>query len=235
MKNLFLTVEGQTEEDFALKLLQPHLTAFDVFLWPPRFTGPHGRRHGRIPQGGMFNTFRHALEDMRRWLKENHSQDARFSMMVDLYHLPRDFPGHDQGMAHADCYEQAAVLEAAIAAELGDARFIPYLQVHEFESLVLSEPAQFADWFEDRRHAIAALTEECQPFDTPERIDHGQHYHPKARIQRHFEDYDENVHGPLLTHAIGLSTLRARCRHFGRWLTRLEQLDQGSAWEMATR
>jgi len=50
-----------------------------------------------------------------------------------------------------------------------------------------------------------------------------------------FEDYDENVHGPLLTHAIGLSTLRARCRHFGQWLTRLEQLDQGSAWEMVTR
>ena len=88
MKNLYLTVEGQTEEDFALKLLQPHLTAFGVFVWPPRFTGPHGRRRGRIPQGGMFHTFRHALEDMRRWLKENHSADARFSMMVDLYHLP---------------------------------------------------------------------------------------------------------------------------------------------------
>jgi Domain of unknown function (DUF4276) len=229
MKNLYLTVEGQTEEDFALKLLHPHLTAFNVFLWPPRFTGPHGRRHGRIPQGGMFNTFRHALEDMRRWLKENHSADARFSMMVDIYHLPHDFPGYDQAMALADCFQQAAALETTLATELADPRFIPYLQVHEFEALVLSVPAQFADWFEDRQHALAGLAAECQPFETPERIDHGQHYHPKARIKRHFEDYDENVHGPLLAHAIGLPTIRQRCPHFDQWFTRLEQLDAAGA------
>ena len=78
MKNLYLTVEGQTEETFARDLLEPHLAAFNVFLWPPRFTGPHGRRHGRVPRGGMFNTFHHALEDMRRWLKEIRSPDVPF-------------------------------------------------------------------------------------------------------------------------------------------------------------
>jgi hypothetical protein len=67
---------------------------------------------------------------------------------------------------------------------------------------------------------------ECEAFDTPERIDHGQHHHPKARIQRHFDDYDENVHGPLLAYAIGLPILRRQCPHFGQWLTRLEWLDQ---------
>jgi hypothetical protein len=229
MKNLYLTVEGQTEEEFALKLLQPHLAAFDVFLWPPRFTGPHGRGHGRIPQGGMFHSFRHALEDMRRWLRENHSVDARFSMMVDLYHLPHDFPGYAGAMAAADCYQQAEALEAALGSDLSDGRFIPYLQVHEFEALVLSAPRQFGDWFEDRVHSLNALATECEPFDSPERMDQGQHSHPKARIQRHFEDYDENVHGPLLAHAIGLPTLRERCPHFGMWLTKLERLDQREA------
>ena len=136
MKNLYLTVEGQTEETFARDLLQPYLAGFNVFLWPPRFTGPHGRRHGRIPRGGMFNRFAHALEDMRRWLKENQSADARFSMMVDLYHLPPDFPGYAEAMTQADCYQQVDSLEATIAAELSDPRFIPYLQLHEFEALV---------------------------------------------------------------------------------------------------
>jgi len=227
MKSLYLTVEGQTEEAFARELLQPQLSAFNVFLWPPRFTGPHGRRHGRIPRGGMFHTFQHTLADMRRWLKENQSPDARFSMMVDLYHLPHDFPGYANGMAQADCYRQADLLEAAIGEELGDPRFIPYLQVHEFEALALSEPSHFADWFEGRLRALAALAAECQPYDTPERIDHGQHSHPKARIKKHFEDYDEDLHGPLITYTIGLPRLRERCPHFNHWLTRLEQLDQG--------
>jgi len=106
---------------------------------------------------------------MRRWLKENQSPDARFSMMVDLYHLPHDFPGYANGMAQADCYQQAELLEAAIGEELGDPRFIPYLQVHEFEALALSDPSHFADWFEGRLRALAALAAECQPYDTPER------------------------------------------------------------------
>ncbi len=150
-------------------------------------------------------------------------------MMVDLYHLPRDFPGYAEAMAQADCYRQVVLLEAALAAELTDPRFLPYLQVHEFEALVLSVPGRFADWFEDRQHALANLAAECQPYDTPERIDHGQHRHPKARIKNHFGDYDEDIHGPLLAYAIGLPALRERCPHFGQWLTRLEQLNQGGA------
>ncbi len=150
-------------------------------------------------------------------------------MMVDLYHIPHDFPGYAEAMAHADCYRQVEILETAIAAERSDARFIAYLQVHEFEALVLSDPGKFADWFGDRQPALAGLTAECQPYDTPERIDHGPHSHPKARIEKHFADYDENIHGPLLAYAIGLPALWARCPHFDRWLARLEQLDHQSA------
>src|SRR5437588_10278161 len=82
MKRLYLTVEGQTEAAFATKVLTPHLAAFNVFLYPPRFTGLHRRRRGRIPQGGLLNTFGHALADMQSWLKEDRSADARFTMMV---------------------------------------------------------------------------------------------------------------------------------------------------------
>lgn len=57
MKRLYLTVEGQTEEQFAMTLLRPHLANFSVFMYPPRFTGPHGRRGGRIPRGGLLHTF----------------------------------------------------------------------------------------------------------------------------------------------------------------------------------
>lgn len=71
MKRLYLTVEGQTEAGFATKILTPHLAAFNVVLHPPRFTGLHRRRRGRVPQGGLLNTFRHALADMRTWLKED--------------------------------------------------------------------------------------------------------------------------------------------------------------------
>jgi len=229
MKRLYLTVEGQTEAAFASGVLTPHLINFNVFLFPPRFTGLHRRRRGRIPQGGLLHTFGHALADMRTWLKEDPSSDARFSMMVDLYSLPNDFPRYAAGMAQPTGGEQANALQQSLVAEVGDARFIPYLQVHEYESLVLVDPRRIASIYDATHARIEALCQECSAYASPEEINHGRHSHPKYRIQQRIPDYDENVAGPLLAEDIGLPTLRVRCPHFGEWLTRLEQLDAGGA------
>jgi hypothetical protein len=225
MKRLYLTVEGQTEAAFATTVLAPHLAAFDVFVHPPRFTGLHRRRRGRIPRGGLLDTFGHALADMQTWLKEDQSAEARFSIMIDLYSLPADFPGYAAGMAMPSGREKAATLQRSLAEALADARFTPYLQCHEFEALVLVDPARIGILYDIPSTEMQASCRDCGAFVTPEEIDLGQHSHPKYRIQQKVEGYDENVAGPLLAEDIGLATLRVRCPHFGEWLSRLEQLD----------
>ena len=211
MKRLYLTVEGQTEAAFANDVLMPHLTAFGVFLYPSRFTGLHGRRRGRIPRGGLLGTFQHAVSDMRRWLKEDRSADARFSMMIDLYGLPRDFPGYDEGTTRPTGWEQAVTLEQSLASAIGDTRFIPYLQVHEFEALVLADPRQIESIYEGHATGVAELCDDCSAFGSPEQINHGHYSHPKYRIKQKVPRYDENVAGPLLTGNIGLPSLREKC------------------------
>lgn len=229
MKRLYLTVEGQTEEQFAMTLLRPHLANFSVFMYPPRFTGPHGRRGGRIPRGGLLHTFQHAMADMQRWLKEDKSADARFTMMVDLYGLPHDFPGYLEGISRPGGADQAVELERSLALAMADSRFIPYLQVHEFEALVLSDPRQIATIYNGAQANLNDLCNDCAKYRCAEDINHGQHSHPKCRIQQCVLAYDENVAGPLLTEAIGLETLRKNCPHFGAWLSRLEKLDADAA------
>ena len=225
MIRLYLTVEGQTEAAFATSVLTPHLANFNVFMTAPRFTGLHKRKRGRIPRGGMLNTFGHALADMKTWLKEDKSPEARFTMMVDLYSLPDDYPGYDEGMAKPSGRQQAMALEASLAAEMDDSRFIPYLQVHEYEALVLTDPRRIASIYDVSEATIEALCRECARYDSPEDVNHGRTSHPKYRIQEKVREYDENVAGPLIAEAIGLPTLRSRCPHFGEWLTILESLD----------
>ena len=229
MKRLYMTVEGQTEAAFATKVLVPYLANFNVFLYPPRFTGLHRRRRGRIPQGGMLNTFGHALADMQTWLKEDQSGEARFSMMVDLYSLPNDFPGFAAGMALPTGREKAGALQQSLAQVIDDPRFVPYLQCHEFEALVLTDPVRISTLYDVTNADMQALCQDCAAFDTPEDINLGQHSHPKYRIQQRVGGYDENVAGPLLAEDIGLATLRDECPHFGEWLSRLEQLDAAGA------
>jgi hypothetical protein len=225
MKRLYLTVEGQTEAAFATTVLTPHLANFNVFLNPPRFTGLHRRRRGRIPQGGLLNTFAHALSDMQTWLKEDGSADARFSMMVDLYSLPNDYPGYAAGMAMPTGRQKADALQQSLAQVMADARFVPYLQCHEFEALVLVDPQRIGTFYDVTNAQMQALCEECAAFATAEDINLGQQSHPKYRIQQRVQGYDENVAGPLLAEYIGLATLREQCPHFGEWLTQLERLD----------
>jgi hypothetical protein len=160
MKRLYLTVEGQTEAAFATNVLTPHLANFSVFLLRPRFTGMHRRRRGRIPRGGLLHTFGHTLADMRTWLKEDQSAEARFSMMVDLYALPRDFPGYDAGMTKSTGREQACALEQSLTDEIDDPRFIPYLQVHEYEALVLADPQRISQVYDVTNSEMQSLCRE---------------------------------------------------------------------------
>jgi hypothetical protein len=203
MKRLYLTVEGQTEQAFVREVLGPHLYDFNVFVGKPRLTGLHGRQGGRIPQGGMLHTFAHALADMKRWLREDRSPEARFSMMVDLYALPPDVPGHAAARGLRAPCTQAEILEAALADEIKDQRFIPYIQVHEFEALLLAGPEKFTERFERSESQIA-----------------------KARIKKYIAGYGETADGPSLAQAIGLHQIRQKCPHFDRWLTTLENLDR---------
>lgn len=226
MKRLYMTVEGQTEQAFATKVLTPHLTQFGVHLHKPGLTGMSARRDGRIPKGGMGTTFDHSLRSIKNWLKQDRSSDARFSMMVDLYSLPTDFPGYAEGMRRATGREKATALQRSMEEQIGDSRFIAYLQCHEFESLVLVDPARLAEIYSDRRSEIDELGRECAQFATPEGINLRRHSHPKARILQCVPNYQAKVDGPKIAAEIGLPTLRERCPHFGEWLTRLENLNQ---------
>ncbi len=228
MMRLHMTVEGQTEQAFASQILTPHLARYGVMLGRPRLTGPVSRRRGRVPRGGLLRTFVHALADMTRWLREDRGEDVRFTMMVDLYGLPNDFPGYDRAMGQSDPYRRVQALEAGLAEEIADDRFLPYLQLHEFEALLLAQPSTFERLFENRARAARELAEVCRHYENPERIDDGQDTHPKARIQKLFPDYAANVDGPLLAGEIGLQVIREACPHFHNWLTALEGLDRAA-------
>jgi hypothetical protein len=146
-------------------------------------------------------------------------------MMVDLYSLPYDFPDYAAGMARQTGKARADALQQSLAQLIADSRFVPYLQCHEFEALVLADPVRIRTLYDVTNAEMQALCHDCSAFATPEDINLGQHSHPKYRIEQKVLGYDENVAGPLLAQDIGLATLRLRCPHFGEWLTRLERLD----------
>ena len=228
---LHLTVEGQTEQDFVKRLLEPHLA--DMSVWTSARCVLTGRERSYEYRGGM-TTYQRARNDITRWMREDRNTDARFTTMFDLYALPNDFPGFQDSLNASDPYERVSILEDALCEDLSDRRFIPYIQLHEFEALLLSDPQELNSQSDDRDQEIENLVKMVGEFDSPELIDDGSQTSPSKRIIAEIpEYYGRKVSaGPTVAERIGLPTLRAKCRHFSEWLDTLESLSDSSTMSM---
>jgi hypothetical protein len=218
-RRLNLIVEGQTEETFVKLLLAPHLGARSVWCQARCVMTSRKQR------GGM-TSYALARRDIQLWIKEDKNDDAVFSTMFDLYALPNDFPDYAKAKRLADPFEQVKILEKALKDDIDDRRFIPYLQLHEFEALILADPGKL-DWeFINHTGPIAELTQIAAAFRSPEHINDGKDTAPSKRIIQEIPEYAKMKAsaGPLVADKIGLPAIREKCAHFNGWLTSLEAL-----------
>ena len=224
MTRLYLTVEGQTEQAFARNLLEPFLAERGVYLLGIQLA-VHGRKKGKDHVGGMgrYEPFKNGL---CRWLKTYQDRDVRFSTMLDLYRFPKGIPDYDSASKLSVPYDRVVTLERALAKDLGDRRFIPYIQLHEFEVLLLSDPSAFACRYREHQREIDRLEKLVAGYDTPEKINDGEQTAPSKRIGKEIPEYldAKRTAGSIIAAEIGLEKIRAKCPHFNDWLTKLEGL-----------
>lgn len=224
MKRLHITVEGQTEEAFINKTLKQHLSQYEVYADVRCVLT--SRKHNRKFRGGM-TTYQKAKNDITRWLfEESGNNDVAFTTMFDYYALPEDFPGYEEAMRLQDPYVKVQTIEQALQLDIHDNRFIPYIQLHEFETLLFVEPQKFEIEYFDRPEGIVALKAIADSFGNPELIDQGEQTAPSKRIIKIFSDYASNkpTIGSMIAHEIGIEALKKQCRHFNNWITKLEDL-----------
>lgn len=222
MIRLYIFVEGETEEAFVREMLAPYLHTRNVWAEPILVTTRRDRRTGaKLNRGG--GSWKNWLKDLTILSQSQRGTDVRITTMFDLYGLPKDFPGALK--VSRNTTERIENLEAAMAEAVGDFRFIPYLQCHEFEALVLAAldklPALLSDekdraGVEELRASIGALG--------PEDVNDGRDTAPSKRLLRYVPGYRKTLMGPLVTEACGLAALRAKCPRFDAWVKKLEGL-----------
>ena len=146
--------------------------------------------------------------------------------MFDLYALPKDFPKYDESRSFSDPCKKVAFLEAALMEDIASPRFIPYIQLHEYEALLLASPSTFSCFFEKHEREIANLEKMARMFQSPELIDDGSFTAPSKRITKEFPGYlkSKAMAGPIIAKNIGLEVIRSKCLHFNEWLRKLENL-----------
>jgi hypothetical protein len=223
---LHMIVEGQTEQSFVQNVLSPHLAAFNVFADARSVLTSKDTKAHKEYRGGLIG-YQKARADIVTWLKEDQHPECRFATMFDLYALPADFPCYADAAKLMDPYARVLSLESAFGKDINDRRFIPYIQLHEFEALILADPKQI-DWeYLDHDHPIGNLVK-MVGTQNPELINDGFETAPSKRILKEIPEYDKVTSGVSIVQKIGLPALRQKCRHFSNWLQKLEQEGQPS-------
>ena len=126
-------------------------------------------------------------------------------------------------------YEQVELLETAFAEEVNNYKFIPYLQLHEFESLVLCNIDGLVEIYPNSREELDALKAKLRESygDNMELVDNGRETAPSKRIIQALGGkyyYDKPKSGTEVTQIVGIDALRGRCRHFHQWLQTIESV-----------
>lgn len=218
-----IVVEGQTEEDFVKQTLYPYLFEKNIAMTPRLVLNK--RSGGATARGGIHNYVKPKW-DIQQWMRQDKS--AYCTTMFDLYALPRDFPGINDTPPGFTPYQRVRHLEQAFSTDLGNPRgFIPYLQLHEFESILFSN-IEILDNTLSALISVSKLNELRQiikKFEEPELINDDPTTAPSKRLFNLYPDYDKRVFGELVAKEIGIDGIRAKCRHFNNWIERLEGLD----------
>lgn len=205
-KRLYIVVEGQTEEEFVKSLLAPFFQDMGIYAYPLIIHTSKGHK------GGFVN-YEHLKNDIVRLLKSQ-GQDVIVSMLVDFFRCP-EVPEKDIWGLIPNHVERVVEMENAIKRDVNDWRFVPYIQLHEFEALLFSSDEGFKKYFSDKE--ILELQGIIESYENPEDINSSPEGAPSKRLLRIVPDYDKVVYGNIIALEIGLKLIIDRCPRFKAW------------------
>ena len=215
MTQLAVIVEGRTEERFVKSVLGPHLLAVGIKA-VPYLVGSGARKAG----GGDV----HAdilISDLSNALDE-FEYDAVTSL-VDFYGF-RDPEGRT-----AEQLENV-ILEEVMRERTNNPHVRPYIQMHEFEGLLFSNPEAFS--VIRRRGArpdIMKLLKIRNKFYTPEDINNSQDSAPSKRLENAVRGYRKIDDGIAVAKEIGIERISEECPRFRQWLEWMNGLAEDPA------
>jgi hypothetical protein len=215
MRRLLVVAEGQTEQLFAKKLLSGYLRdkGMTNLVQSPVIKTTHG---------GLLS-FSQLENDLNHYLRES---DVVVTTMIDFYALPSDFPGYEDAARIVNHKDRVVYLENALRNHFSKGKgfhldtFVPYIQLHEFETMVFSSKDSF-DIFDDSEVERKKLESIVEEYPDPELINDHRETAPSKRLLKLIPGYNKVLYGNQMIERIGLEVVRSKCSHFNEWIEKV--------------
>lgn len=213
MKRLIIVCEGQTEVEFCKNVLQPFFLSNGILIEAPLI------KHSG---GGIV-----AWGTLKKQLIQHLNESGVFvTMLVDFYRIKDSFkfPGWEDAKKIGNLQKKMEYLFKEMEGDLPvllQERFVPYIQLHEFEGLLFSNITVFENNFKKSECNLEAIKAVIKEFPNPEDINNGPNTAPSVRLKNAIQRYNKDIYGCILAEEIGLDNIRKRCPLFNQWIERL--------------
>ena len=211
-------VEGKTEQIFIKSLLRKYLETRTIYITPIQMSKP-GQKGGDVK-------FSRVIREISNHLKQR--DNTYITLFFDYYGV-KEWPGLDEAKKQVEPESIAQVINTATQREVdeqlskfrSDVRFIPNVAVHEFESLLFSDPVNLADVLQIKQDMVSAIVSE---FNDPEKINNSPETAPSKRLEKLSRRFKKTSTGITAARKIGIEKMRGQCKVFNDWITRLESI-----------
>jgi hypothetical protein len=214
MKRLIIICEGQTEIEFCKDVLFKHFLNKEILIQTPLIKKSGG---GIVPWGTL-------KKQIELHLRE---KDVFVTTFIDYYGIPDsyNYPSWDASKKIIDRNSRMDLLENAMKNSINQNRFIPYIQLHEFEGLLFNNIDIFDQNFNPSElNSRQELVDIINTYPNPELINDSSTTAPSKRLERIISGYSKIVFGSILAEEIGLSNIRQKSPRFHNWIDILENI-----------
>lgn len=209
MKTIIIICEGETEVEFC-RLLNEFLGYENYSISPRDLKGNcHWERIKNL---------------VEKSLKSQKS--AIVTTMIDYYgRKANTFPEQSKANSINDIRKKVDFLEQAMRDDIDSSlkdRFIPYLQLHEFEAMLFHNYEAFDKNFSDEECKKNEIQKILQQFPDPEMINDSPLTSPSHRLENIITGYHKFIYGNLLAETIGLRNIYSENQHFREWIDKIK-------------
>lgn len=213
MKRLIIVCEGPTEQEFCNNVLMPEFIKHDIIVETPVI---------KRSQGGIV----HWDVLKKQLINHLYENEVFVSMLIDYYGIkPQfNFPGWQESINIKNKEERLYYLLEKIREDIPENlrhRFIPYIQLHEFEGLLFSDINVFQENFTVDEVDMNVLQKAVEKYDNPEQINDSPRTAPSKRLENAINGYSKVLYGNFLAMEIGLEKIRNKCPLFNEWINKL--------------
>lgn len=217
-KRVIVICEGPTEQQFSSNVLKPWFLQRNIEIQSPLIKKSGG---GIVP----WETLKKQIETHLK-----HDTSAFVTLLIDYYGIPAGYhyPEWARSLEEADKIQRMRILENGMLEAIPESirsRFIPYLQLHEFEGILFSNVDVFLRTFKkDEFTDLPSFRRIFDQYPNPEDINDRLESAPSRRLANHIKGYNKIIYGSLLAEEIGIETIISKCPGFNDWIGKILRL-----------